>query len=451
MLHRRLGWALCWITLSAAGAAAQDRSSAVGKWLRANAIPLRAPASPLARPFGALESRMANARVFGLGEATHGQHESFELKRRLTMHAIREHGYRLIAYEGSSSSVRASDDYVAGRTDDRRAAIRSLGMLIWAIEENGALFDDLRTWNATHPPDQRVRLIGIDAQDGGAVVARLRTLLAPAAAGLAQRAEALVARAEAATQRMFTGDRADFDAVQKDAARLAVDLRAAALADTSTSSERELRVQELTAHLGMYGSRGGRDKAMAELLLTQLSSEPADARCIVWAHNGHVQKSALRYMGTEELAMGGHLARALGERYYALGFAFGEGEFQANKQGPDGKWGFRRYTVSAAPAGSLDATFARIGVGDFMLDLRAASAEPALQKWLDEGHGQRWWGGYGVPDDADARTRRSSQLMPTIPRADFDGFAFIARTRAATPVDPNLILPAPRKPAKPTG
>jgi erythromycin esterase len=426
--------------MAPAGALAQLPSTTVNAWLHASATPLRETEPPAAHPFGTIESRMVSARVFALGEATHGQHESFELKRRLTMHMVREHGYRLVAYEASASSVRGGDDYIAGRTNDRLKAIGSLGMLVWAIDENGELLDDLRAWNSSHAASQRVRLIGVDAQDGRAVVARLRALLAPASASLAQRAQVLVGRAPAATQRMYGGERAAFDTVQTEAALLATELRAAPLADPLDGAERELRIQELVGHLGMYGSNGGRDRLMASLLLTQLAGVPADVRCIVWAHNAHVKKSTLRYLGSDELAMGGHLAHALGDGYYALGFAFGEGEFQANALRPDGTWGFKRYTMSAPPRTSLEEEFMLAGLGDFVVDLRGAGADPTLRAWLDTGHGQRWWGGYNVPDDADAQTRDASRLMRTTPSEDFDGFAFLARTRAATPVDTSLII-----------
>jgi erythromycin esterase-like protein len=38
--------------------------------------------------------------------------------------------------------------------------------------------------------------------------------------------------------------------------------------------------------------------------------------------------------------MGGHLAQAFKDDYYALGFAFGSGGFQANAQDSTGRWGF---------------------------------------------------------------------------------------------------------------
>ncbi|MEQ1828919.1 MAG: hypothetical protein ABL921_23355, partial [Pirellula sp.] len=48
------------------------------------------------------------------------------------------------SYEASVSSLMNANAYIAGTSDDRQAAIGGLGMLIWQIEENGKLLDDLR-------------------------------------------------------------------------------------------------------------------------------------------------------------------------------------------------------------------------------------------------------------------------------------------------------------------
>lgn len=78
-----------------------------------------------------------------------------------------------------------------------------------------------------------------------------------------------------------------------------------------------------------------------------------------------------------------------------------------------------------------------------LLDLRSTPQDEAIQQWLKAGHGQRWFGGYGVTDDCDQRTQGASQLLPTYPIEDFDGMLFVSETRAAEPIDRSLILPTP--------
>lgn len=419
--------ALSLLLVAAFAMRAQHAPAAVEQWLQASAVRLHDTAR--------VASMLANAHVIGLGEATHGQHEAFELKRHLTMELVLHHGYRTVAYESSASMARACDDYVQGRTADRAAAIRWFGMLIWQVEENAALLDDLREWNAAAAPKDRVRFIGFDAQDGYAVAERISELVADSA--LAARVHGLVEAAGPAMQLLFQGDRTAFEALSADLKALEAELLLATLNNITERTELHLRMLELRSFITMYGTPGGRDKAMAELLLSQLGP---DERCVAWAHNAHVKRSALDYLGTDELAMGGHVARALNKNYYALGFTFGAGGFQANAPDSTGRWGFKRYHHTAPATGSLEEQLAATGLGDFVVDLRTAPADTAVHRWLHTGHGQRWWGGYQVPDDCDERTRDASQLMPMTPANDFDGLVFFVRTTAAVPVDKSRIL-----------
>lgn len=432
----RITRCLLWILLPGTHlCAAQPHTPALNTWLRAAAV--HAPTGTL--DAGRIAAQLADARVVGLGEATHGQHEAFDLKRRLTMALIREHGFRTVAYEASASQARACNDYIQGRSADRAAAMRGFGMLIWDIEENAALLDDLRAWNATATAADRVRFIGFDAQDGGTVAARIGELVADTA--LAGRVHALVERHGMATQQLFQGDRAAFDALSAEIDAVERDLAQASITPGADRHELRLRGQELRAFITMYGTPGGRDREMAELLLAQLGP---DERCVAWAHNAHVQRSALGYLGVEDPAMGGHLATALKQDYYALGFAFGSGGFQANAPDSTGRWGFKRYHHSAPATGSLEAELAATGLGDLFVDLRSAPADSSLQRWLHTGHGHRWWGGYQVPDDCDERTRDAAQLMPMVPADDFDGLVFLLRTTPAVPTDRSRIIPPPR-------
>ncbi|QQR88058.1 MAG: erythromycin esterase family protein [Flavobacteriales bacterium] len=413
--------------VAACATRAQEPPLAVAHWLKAAAVPLNDTAR--------VATMLANARVLGLGEATHGQHEAFELKRHLTMELVRHHGYRTVAYEASASKARACNDYVQGRTNDARDAMRGFDMLIWAVEENMALLNDLRAWNAKAASDDRVRFIGFDAQDGGAVADRISELLNDSA--LTGRVRDLVERSGPAMQQLFQGDRTEFDGLEKELDSLELDLLMRMLRDTTARTELHLRTLELRAFITMYGTSGGRDKAMADLLLALLAP---DERCVAWAHNAHVKRSSLDYLGTEELAMGGHLAGALKNDYYALGFAFGAGGFQANAPDSTGRWGFKRYHHTAPATGSLEEQFSATGLGDFAVDLRTAPADTTVQRWLHTGHGHRWWGGYQIPDDCDDRTRDASQLMPMTPANDFDGLVFFVRTTAAVPVDKSRII-----------
>ena len=416
-------------------------SSTVEDWIRQSAIPFDVGQDD----FGSMEQTFSQARIIALGEATHGQHEVFEIKRQLTMHLIEKQGIRLVAYEASAAKMLETNEYLTGKSDDRNHAMDGFGMLIWQIEENAALLDDLRAWNQTHDSDDQVRLIGFDAQDTDAVMKRLILLIGNADPELVSRIRDLAIRSKKAIGEMMAGNRANWELVTKEIEALRVALQKQSPPDSAQAAEYDLRVQEFLFSLTIFGSRGERDQAMAELLLKQLEQAGQESRCVVWAHNAHVQLSPLGYLGSTDLAMGGHLAKKLGDRYYAIGVAFGEGEFQANAPAAKGGWGFRRYRLSRAPENSLEWTLSTAGHERYLLDLRKSPTTELVQRWLHSGHGQRWFGGYSVPDDCDLQTQDTSRLSPTTPRADFDGLLYVRTTTSAIPLDVDLVLPEASK------
>ncbi len=436
-------WLACAALSSPHRAIAQQPAAAhdeVRAWLREHSLPSEAGELDGASDLGALDAAWARARLVGLGEATHGQHESFELKRALSLRLIRKHGYRLVLYEASASRARACEAYVSGASDDLAAAMKGLGMLVWNVRENAAFLRDLRAWNESAKPEQRVHFAGIDVQDGDAAAARLAALIESVDAGAAKRARELASGIDTAIQKLWGGDTSEYERSSTLAQGIVDTVDAARERLGSAAAEAHARARELQLALRMHHSLGGRDRALAELALATLDAAGTEARAVLWAHDAHVSRGTLRHLQSDELAMGGHLGAALGERYYALGFACGEGEFQALDRDPNGRdengsWGFRRYKIAPAPAGSVEATLAAARAESFLVDLRGAPASGAISDWLSAPHGYRWAGGYNVAADFFESSKDASKLMPMIPRVDFDGLAFLARTRAAEPFD----------------
>lgn len=439
---------LCFAAILVASIASQTQAfqanETVEQWIQRSSVTLDLESSTWDRDaLGSFTQRLQSIRVLGLGEATHGQHEVFELKRKLTMYLIRHEGWRTVAYEASSSALTAAQSYIDGNSDDRNVATSALGMLIWQIEENGALLDDLRAWNRECQKEDRVELIGIDAQDPQAVIGQFERLVGASDPQLIKESQAAAEKSRNLMASVMQGKNVAWKSFSDEVDALVEKLKSKSTVAKATEYEYRLRLLELQQALTIYQSPSNRDLAMAKLLLRQLEDRGPKSRCVVWAHNGHVQRSPLRYLGSEDLAMGGHIAKSLGDKYYAIGVAFGAGEFQANAQTEGGRWGFRRYRLSAAPLGSLESTLSCQPLPCYLLDLRDAPVSPSVLSWLNAGHGQRWYGGYKVPENYDELARDAAMLLPTFPRVDFDGIVYVAKTTAATPIDSKLIIEKP--------
>ncbi len=415
------------------------QDNAVQEWLRSEAVALEAKDA-----LGRFSASLPDVRVFGLGEATHGQHECFEFKRELTLHLIRERGYRLVAYEADATGARALNEYVQGRADDLGEAMNGFGMMIWHIEENRALLEDLRAWNEAAEGADRVEIIGIDVQDPKSAARRVHELLRLARPELAKEAKAVADELVSARDKAYTRDlsavapaRERAGALVKSLSLIHHDLARSAslyLADEVVRCAREIARFPVDPT-----KRGARDRGMGESLLEALAARGDETKAVLWGHNGHITKGPLRWMGTEETGAGGHLRAALGEKYYALGVSFGSGGFQALDQDAEDKWMFRRYRHGPAPEETVGHALLAAKLGDSLINFRRAPSEGPVRTWLDGDSGMRSWGGHRVPADPDAAVEEGQGLAWTILSVDYDGLLFLKETTSAKPVDQERI------------
>ena len=154
----------------------KKQQAAVTAWMREHAIPLRsADAGTPLDDLAPLRDVLRDARVVGLGEATHGTHEIFTLKHRLIEFLVTQLGFRVLAFEGSAAGGEAIDAYIQG-TGEREAMIATL-RTIWITNttELESVIEWLREYNASH--QERVHFVGLDPMGSAAADASLRAFL----------------------------------------------------------------------------------------------------------------------------------------------------------------------------------------------------------------------------------------------------------------------------------
>lgn len=144
-----------------------------------------APASD-SRDLRALGERLGDRRVVGLGEATHGTREFFELKHRIVRHLVTEHGFRLFGIEASFGETLAVNDYVLGGDGDPESVVGDMQFWTWNTEAVREFVEWVRAFNDGRPRGDQVKYYGIDAQFVEASAARLADYLAGAAPSLSE-------------------------------------------------------------------------------------------------------------------------------------------------------------------------------------------------------------------------------------------------------------------------
>ena len=171
----------CCVSVGPRALAALALLGAAGCGSAANSLPdtptppttvaaVRAAAHPVvgaARDYDPLLAMIGDARFVLLGESTHGTHEYYRERARITQRLVLEKGFTAIAVEGDWPDTDRVNQYVRGLGRDRSAE-EALGDYTrfpnWMLgnEDVLALVRWLRAHNDAQPPARDVGIYGLD-------------------------------------------------------------------------------------------------------------------------------------------------------------------------------------------------------------------------------------------------------------------------------------------------
>lgn len=389
---------------------------------------------------------LASAKVVGLGEATHGTREFFQLKHRILRYLVVEQGVRTFAWESGFAMSRALDDYVRRGAGDAKTALSTGGYGVWQTEAVLAMVEWLRSFNAGRPAEDKVSFYGYDAQYIFGPARRLGSYLASAEPTLPEQVRSDLDRF-AENPLVLTEDTEQLQRGLNTAGSVAdavashLDDHESAYVEESSRAEYE-RAQrdvwairrarsQLTAQRledDFMKSYRVRDKTMAENVAWLRAHDDADT-VVVWAHNGHVKDGVFGDgHGRQGVpVMGRHLTERYGDDgYYALGADFGSGSFRArNKQTGRSD----TFTVTS-PDGTrpFSATMTDADPGVFVFDFSTVS-DSQLRGYLRGTHKLYSAGARVDPDSVDERAA-SVELTES-----YDGILFVEETSATRPIE----------------
>ncbi|MFJ4090710.1 erythromycin esterase family protein [Kitasatospora sp. NPDC089913] len=381
---------------TSAGSAAADPAaaerSAVVRALEGVAQPLRTtePGSRTA-DLRALGAVIGDARVVGLGEATHGSHELFAMKQRLFRYLVEEKGFTAFALETGWSSGLQIDEYVQGGPGDARQLVKdALGGSPWDREEFADLIAWMRSHNRSHP-ENPVHFVGDDIgapRLGDRIFERVVSYLRetrPEAlprldglyAGLRPFDDAMAYLKKPLAERRENAARAQqaLDLVTAsgagDGAHAWAVQHARNIADTFA-----FIALDLADPASVSAAEQLRDRVMADN--TAWWERRTGGKVLLSAHNGHTG-----YLATDTFLcpepQGSHLREVYGRDYVAVGFTFDSGSFLTNDGILTDAW--KAVTVPPATPEMNEHTLDRVRFRDYYVDLRTVPR--AARDWLD--------------------------------------------------------------------
>lgn len=389
---------------------------------------------------------LVDARIIGLGEATHGTREFFQLKHRIVRYLVEEQGLRLLAMETNLLETMALDNYVVHGEGDALEALAGTHFWVWRTEAVHALVEWLREFNAKRPLDDRVRFCGIDAQYTTGAVEYLDEFLAVADPDLHEelRADLAATDDEGGINEQYMSDH-DPEATERLLDQLGIAFEKQRAAFVAATSEREttlarrcLRVVEQARQLrvarksdGIQASMVVRDEAMAENLSWALEYEAAD-RAVLWAHDSHICRTVNVGARVDPApSLGSYLADHYGDDYFALGFDFLGGSFRAIGIELTPESELTTWSLDEPPADSITRVFAATGGDLAFLDFDTASEDDRLDEWLAEPRAKRKIGAVYYGPDGPSENEKDGvaahNAVRVLPEA-FDGLLFVRET-----------------------
>lgn len=388
-----------------------------------------------------VDGLVGDAAILGLGEATHGSSEFQKIKHRVFRYMVEHKGVTAFGLEAQIGRCQAIDHYVLTGQGDPIQVIKDQGFWVWSTQEMLDLVNWMRDYNTNPAHVQKLRLFGIDMQDGGVEIDQVLAYLQPIDAQAAINLAKLYA-----PYRPYTWDggfgaylsaplvvRNQCHANIQQAYQWMVDHQSAYSAATGSEAyawalqmakvvvqNEALNAVDANNGWGIYNIR---DQAMADNTDWHIQQLGIGTKVVLSAHNGHINKKGIYSQWTNT---GDWLSQRHGSGYLSIGFAFDSGKFNAVWQNANGTFGgLQSNTVSPARQGSYEATFAQAGLNMSILDMRSPDLTQPGPIWLNQTHDLREIG-------AVWNSTPGYAVGPTVLPIRFDVLIFINNVTATT-------------------
>lgn len=415
--------------------------------------------------YSSLLDLIGDARFVLLGEASHGTHEFYQERARITQRLIAEKGFTAVAVEADWPDAYRVNQYVRQATtewdhhDDADGKLALSGFKrfpawMWRNSDVVEFVEWLRNYNDRLPRSlPKIGFYGLDLYSlftSIEEVLRYLDKVDPQEAQLARSRYACFDHFNQDSQRYGYATGFDLSASCEDVvvaqlsglnARAAQYLKTASPEATDALFYAQQNARLVTRaeayYRSMYRGRVSswnlRDQHMVETLaalekhLSHTNAQPA--KIVVWAHNSHLGDARATEVGQAGEWNVGQLTRDLyGEEAVLIGFTTYQGTVTAAS---DWDTPAERKRVQPALPGSYEALFHQAGIQGFMLPFRQKNT---LTQALQEHRLERAIGVIYRPQTE----RQSHYFFCNMPQ-QFDAVVHFDETCAVMPLEPSMV------------
>jgi erythromycin esterase len=376
-------------------------------------------------------SQFEDAELIGLGEASHGTQEFFDLRFRFIRFLVEDFGVRAVGFEAPFDALCRVDELVVAGEGDIRSLVEEMDIYRpFKTETMVDLFEWLQSYNASHPPEDHIHVYGFD-----------RTLIENAASEIGPYLDRVGADIDASLREDIDAMMGGYDSEDERQALLERTRRVHSTLESmfadnesawveATSRQAYEHARHRLSHIetqleGHERDREGRmalrDEAMAENI--EWIHDRAGGPIVIWGANGHLNRD--RYILDEwdidVKSMGAWLADSYGEQYCPIAFELGGGEVAAKDFETEE---IVEYPIPDPPSESIPDVFQQVDESPFHVSVEDLREDSATGEWLQtQPPRHNIWG--GKPDGSNP---------VEYSRSDPDEFEWVVFVAETTPV-----------------
>ncbi|MFB9990525.1 erythromycin esterase family protein [Deinococcus oregonensis] len=401
--------------------------------------------------YAGLLDAVGEARFVLIGDASHGTHEFYRERARLTRLLIENKGFNAVAVEADWPDAYRINRFVRGLKGDLTAE-QALGDFqrfpkwMWRNTDVQAFVQWLREHNQ-HTPQAKVGFFGLDLyslhRSMAAVVAYLQGVDPDAAERARERYACFDPFGRNPQAYGYATELGAAEPCEEQAVRQLVELqsRAPELIKGGLMDEDRYFYAEQNARLALNAenyyrsmfqrpdeSWNIRDTHMAqtlEALDEHFTGQGQQAKIVVWAHNSHLGDARGSEMGWERGEL--NLGQLTRQRWPQSTFIIAQTTYSGTVLAAD-DWGSPGHLKDVQPglSGSLEGHLHQVGLPAYWLDMHS----PQVNEQLNTRRLQRFIGVIYRP-----QTERWSHYVMTCPTAMYDALLHFETTQALTPLE----------------
>lgn len=264
-----------------------------------------------------------DVKVIGLGEATHGTKEFFQIKQRLFQYFVKNFGHRVFAFEMDYGESLIIDDYIqTGKGDLTTIMKDEMHFFTWRTTEVRDLIEWMKNYNIGKTEDQKLHLYGVDCQYFDTNARILQAKISKIDVSLGQKLQPILSPMKSLS---YIPSETDLNTISSLIKSNKNDI-------VSKSSQNEYEVLEQISAIFIQTylylkepnsekSSNLRDEYMGKnaVWLAKRTNYPMS----IWAHNYHVSNIVETF--TYSRTMGYYITNALQGNYKVIGFSFLKG------------------------------------------------------------------------------------------------------------------------------